>query len=68
MSFNYKKIMNLNHAILDNPFAGGVICGCCGSIFGRKVWNSTDERFGELFGDAIKSRKLRGKRAVRISI
>ncbi|NLI88934.1 MAG: recombinase family protein [Epulopiscium sp.] len=27
----------------DNPFRGRVICGCCGSPFGRKTWNSTDE-------------------------
>lgn len=28
----------------DNPFAGRVICGTCGHIFGRKVWNSTNEK------------------------
>jgi site-specific DNA recombinase len=27
----------------DNPFTGRVICGDCGSAFGRKTWNSTDE-------------------------
>lgn len=27
----------------DNPFTGRVICGHCGSTFGRKTWNSTDE-------------------------
>lgn len=27
----------------DNPFSGRVICGECGSAFGRKTWNSTDE-------------------------
>lgn len=27
----------------DNPFTGRVICGNCGSAFGRKTWNSTDE-------------------------
>lgn len=27
----------------DNPFSGRVICGNCGSAFGRKTWNSTDE-------------------------
>ena len=26
-----------------NPFTGRVICGHCGSAFGRKTWNSTDE-------------------------
>ncbi|CQR75048.1 Transposon Tn3 resolvase [Sporomusa ovata DSM 2662] len=37
-------IQKLEYASTDNPFAGKVICGCCGKIFGRKVWNSTDER------------------------
>ena len=27
----------------DNPFTGRVICGGCGSAFGKKTWNSTDE-------------------------
>jgi site-specific DNA recombinase len=37
-------IRKLKYATADNPFAGKVICGTCGHIFGRKVWNSTDER------------------------
>ena len=37
-------IQKLEYATTDNPFAGRVICGSCGKIFGRKVWNSTDER------------------------
>lgn len=28
----------------DNPFTGRVICGNGGSAFGRKTWNSTDEK------------------------
>ncbi|WP_408606593.1 recombinase zinc beta ribbon domain-containing protein [Anaerovirgula multivorans] len=28
----------------NNSLAGRIICGNCGSTFGRKVWNSTDER------------------------
>ena len=38
-------IQKLEYATTSNPFAGRVICGSCGQIFGRKVWNSTDERF-----------------------
>lgn len=38
-------IQKLEYATTDNPFAGRVICGFCGQIFGRKVWNSTDDRF-----------------------
>ncbi|ACV63051.1 Recombinase [Desulfofarcimen acetoxidans DSM 771] len=37
-------IKKIDYATADNPFAGRVICGHCGSLFGRKVWNSTDER------------------------
>lgn len=37
-------IQKLEYATTTNPFAGRVICGSCGQIFGRKVWNSTDER------------------------
>jgi len=38
-------IAKIYYATIDNPFAGRVICGHCGSPFGRKVWNSTDDRF-----------------------
>ena len=38
-------IQKLEYATADNPFAGRVICGSCGQVFGRKVWNSTDDRF-----------------------
>lgn len=38
-------IQRLEYATMDNPFAGRVICGVCGQAFGRKVWNSTDDRF-----------------------
>ena len=37
-------IQKLGYATADNPFAGRVICGTCGKVFGRKVWNSTNER------------------------
>lgn len=37
-------IQKLEYATTSNPFAGRVICGSCGKIFGRKVWNSNDEK------------------------
>ncbi|MBP2628436.1 MAG: Resolvase protein [Firmicutes bacterium] len=37
-------IQKFEYATAINPFAGRVICGSCGHIFGRKVWNSTDDR------------------------
>ncbi|WP_245824108.1 zinc ribbon domain-containing protein [Sporomusa malonica] len=39
------SIQKLEYATTTNPFAGRVICGSYGKAFGRKVWNSTDERF-----------------------
>ena len=38
-------IQKFEYVTTSNPFAGRVICGSCGQIFGRKVWNSTDDRF-----------------------
>uniref|UniRef100_UPI001A8E8F47 recombinase family protein n=1 Tax=Paradesulfitobacterium ferrireducens TaxID=2816476 RepID=UPI001A8E8F47 len=37
-------IVKVDYATADNPFAGRIICGNCGGAYGRKVWNSTDER------------------------
>ena len=37
-------IQKVDYATDKNPFAGRVICGGCGRAYGRKVWNSTDER------------------------
>lgn len=33
-----------DYATNTNPFAGRIICGCCGGVYGRKIWNSNDER------------------------
>lgn len=38
-----KAALEVEYATTDN-FAGRVICGSCGRVFGRKVWNSTDDR------------------------
>lgn len=37
------NISKLDYATICNPFAGRVICGCCGGVFGRKIWHSTSE-------------------------
>jgi site-specific DNA recombinase len=39
------NINKLDYATVDKPFAGGVICGHCGSISRRKVWISTDDTY-----------------------
>lgn len=40
----YASEHGMDHATTDNPFAGRVICGCCDQRYGRKVWNSTNDR------------------------
>ena len=37
-------IQKLEYATESNPFGGRVLCGKCGSRYGRRVWNSTSER------------------------
>ena len=40
----YATEHGIGYGTKDNPFAGRVICGTCGHMFGRKVWNSTNEK------------------------
>jgi len=40
----YATEHGIGYGTNDNPFAGRVICGTCGHMFGRKVWNSTNEK------------------------
>ena len=56
--YNIKK---MDYITNDNPFAGRVICGCCGSTFGRKVWNSTDERLKRTIWQCNNKYKVKGK-------
>ncbi|QNU66541.1 recombinase family protein [Ruminiclostridium herbifermentans] len=56
--YNIKK---LDYVTNDNPFAGRVICDCCGSTFGRKVWNSTDERLKRTIWQCNNKYKVKGK-------
>jgi len=44
----------------DNPFAGRVICGTCGHIFGRKVWNSTNEKLRKHIWQCDAKYKVKG--------
>ena len=56
--YNIKK---MDYVTNDNPFAGKVICGCCESTFGRKVWNSTDERLKRTIWQCNSKYKVKGK-------
>ncbi len=45
----------------DNPFIGRVICGNCGSSFGRKTWNSTDENLKRRVWQCNRKYEVKGK-------
>ncbi len=38
------KIGKIDYSTGNSPFSGKVICGKCGKAYGRKVWNSTNDR------------------------
>lgn len=54
------NISKIDYSTVDNPFAGRVICGCCGSTFGRKVWNSTDEFHRRIIWRCNKKYEVKG--------
>jgi hypothetical protein len=56
-------IIKVDYATAGNPFAGRVICGCCGNSFGRKVWNSTDERLRKIIWRCNKKYTIKGEKS-----
>jgi len=56
------NISKLDYATADNPFAGRVICGQCGRPYGRKVWNSTDERLRRIVWRCNKKYEVKGEK------
>ncbi|EPR08092.1 recombinase zinc beta ribbon domain-containing protein [Ruminiclostridium papyrosolvens] len=38
------NIQKMDYITNDNTFMDRIICGCCGGVYGRKIWNSNDER------------------------
>lgn len=55
-------IKKLDYAAVDNPFAGRVICGCCGRAYGRKVWNSTNERLRRVVWRCNRKYEVKGSK------
>lgn len=55
-------IGKVDYANPNNPFSGKVICGCCGSSFGRKVWNSTDERLKRVIWRCNRKYAVKGQK------
>jgi hypothetical protein len=56
------NISKVDYATVDNPFAGRVICGHCGSTFGRKVWNSNNERLRRIIWRCNKKYVVKGEK------
>lgn len=57
------NISKLDYGTVENPFAGRVICGHCGSSFGRKAWNSTDERLRRVIWRCNKKYVVKGEKS-----
>jgi len=57
------NISKVDYATINNPFAGRVICGHCGSTFGRKIWNSTDERLRRVIWRCNKKYEVKGTKS-----
>lgn len=55
-------ISKVDYATVNNPFAGKIICGCCSSPFGRKVWNSNDERLRRVIWRCNNKYKVKGEK------
>jgi len=55
------QIQKIDYATDQHPFAGRVICGCCGRAYGRKVWNSTDERLRRIIWRCNSKYSVKGK-------
>lgn len=56
------SIKRLDYTTNDNPFIGRVMCGCCGGTFGRKVWNSSDERLKRIIWQCNNKYATKGKK------
>ena len=55
------NIQKMDYITNTNPFAGRIICGCCGGVYGRKVWNSNDERLKRSIWRCSSKYKVKGK-------
>ena len=49
-------------ASLKNPFAGRVVCGSCDRTFGRRVWNSTDDRLRRMVWQCSAKYEVKGRK------
>ncbi|WP_278279617.1 recombinase family protein [Youngiibacter fragilis] len=54
-------ITRLDYSNDSNPFSGKVICGECGGLFGRKVWNSTNKKLRRVIWQCNHKYEEKGK-------
>ena len=55
-------IQMFEYASLKKPFAGRVVCGLCGRAFGRRVWNSTDDRLRRVVWQCSAKYEVKGRK------
>lgn len=58
----YATEYGIGYVTRDNPFAGRVICGTCGRMFGRKVCNSTNEKQRRIIWQCNERYRVKGKK------
>lgn len=56
------NIQKMDYIMNTNPFAGRIICGCCGRVYGRKTWNSNDERLKRIVWQCNNKYATKGKK------
>lgn len=56
-------LKKIEYALKNNIFSGRVICGHCGSSFGRKIWNSNDERLRRVVWRCNRKYAVKGKKS-----
>ncbi len=55
------NIQMMDYITNDNTFMDRIICGCCGGVYGRKVWNSNHERLKRIIWQCNGKYKVKGK-------
>lgn len=55
-------LIKVDYATADSPFSGRVICAHCGKAYGRKVWNSTDEKLRRVVWRCNSKYKVKGNK------
>jgi site-specific DNA recombinase len=56
------QVKRLEFSSEKHPFAGRVICGRCGKTYGRKVWNSPNERLRRIIWQCNNKYLVKGEK------